>query len=505
VDSTDQRNDEQLLKLYAEQNDREALGVLFSRYQDYAYALARRICRNSATAEDCVQAAFLTIIQNASAYHWGSEQGVRAWLMASVIRACKNRIRSEVRRSRREDLALAEQDDVFVPDLEGGQEEDLRNRAREVLDELNGLPEHYVTAIWMLYYEGLSRKDVAATLEISEKTLDNQVQYGLKKLRQRLAERGITADIASIAAVVPFLPVEGAPDSLGSAISSMLAGPGRSGSVTGVKWGASLAKSAAVLAAIACVAAAVYSFWPQKTPDLVPPAAKASAPATATKPIDYHWDFNAPGVPRELVPVAGKVKHVPKGGPDGTGCLEIDGPVAEMKIDVPVGSFPVVVKWKYALVPTRYGEQELSTSFWFPMTNVVQFLDAGYWFNFENASALGRPAAWMDRVEYYSGSCIDRWTNGKRMDPTIGTSEPGGRVTLIFRGKHLIDDLTIKSVSPKELPDTSAFVDAVKKVPVQNRTGIVKMPHYKNPYRNVPTSVCFYPKIDGWALDPSHK
>lgn len=277
----EQASDDLLLKRYVEQNDREALGVLFRRHADAVYATAMRLCRNSADAEDVVQTVFIKIMESASQYRGGSEMAVKAWLMKSVVWTSKQKIRGEVRRRNREEIANEEQEDSYCPDEQAGQEADLKERAAEILEVLDDLPEHYREALWMHYCQGLSVKDAASALEMPEKTFRNTVGYGLRKLKQKLEEKGVSATVASVVAALPCLPSEAAPVSLlnqiGGLISGASAGQASSAaSVSGAKaiWHLLKLAAGALFVAGACVAV----LWPVYKKDFdATPATRATA------------------------------------------------------------------------------------------------------------------------------------------------------------------------------------------------------------------------------------
>src|SRR5208282_1971489 len=94
------RDDATLLDRYRTADDREALGVLFTRHLDAAYRLARRYAGSAADAEDAVQAALLRFMRRAAQFR--GETTVKAWLLGAVVSECRNRARANQRRTKRE-------------------------------------------------------------------------------------------------------------------------------------------------------------------------------------------------------------------------------------------------------------------------------------------------------------------------------------------------------------------------------------------------------------------
>lgn len=504
----DQMDDAMLLACYVQQNDHAALGALFRRYAGQAYATAQRVCRNPADAEDCVQSAFIKVMQHAGDYRGGSEAGVKVWLMKTVIGTCKDKIRGEVRRRRREESAEEELDDSYLPDNPAGMEDDLKARAQEVLLELDALPEHYRSAIWLRYHHGMSVKDTAGALGISEKTLDNHIQYGLKKLRQRLAAKGVMAGVGSIAAVIPALQIHSAPQSMMEMIAAVASGKFAK-AVTG-KASGSIAPLLVKVAAVSVFAlGAGFLVWKGAHRDVevpLPVQGVLPAPVSPVKPLNIYWDFNADAsnpqkpvtIPAALVPVAGKLKYIPGGGPDKKGCIELTEQISEVKIDVPVSNFPVFVSWKASTMLRDNNFEWLCTAFWFPISDVAQFDDCGPWQK-EAFDRSQKQGAWREHVAYFSGNYIDKWVNGKRLGITACTYDPDGRITLIFRAPHQIDDLTIRSISTNELPDLSLYLNALAKIPASRRSGSQPLPGVISQRTGKELQVAFFPKVYGWA------
>lgn len=273
---TEQLSDEALLQGYVARGDRDALDALFRRYTNAAYATAMRVCRNKADAEDAVQSAFIQAMNSASSYRGDTEHGVRAWLMKIVVNCCKMAIRGAVRRRHREDIAGIEQDEAVLPEDPDAPATELGSRTAEVLEELDRLPEHYRSAIWLHHYEGMSRQAAAEALGWTEKSLSNQVFYGMQKLRKRLAERGVTTNMAGLAAVIPLLTLEQASADLVARIAAIAAGqlPSAGGKGAGAAGGISRIWWAAALVATVATGGVLAAVW-------LSHGKKSAVPATA--------------------------------------------------------------------------------------------------------------------------------------------------------------------------------------------------------------------------------
>lgn len=488
MNTLEHESDDLLIRRYAAQNDREALGILFRRHADAAYSTALRVCRNSADAEDVVQSAFIRIMETAASYRGGSELAFKAWLMKSIIGTSKNKIRTEVRRRNREDTACGDQDDVYIPDEVAGQEADLKQRAAEMIEVLDDMPGQYRDVLLMHYCNGIPVKDAAAAMEMPEKNFRNTLEYGIRKLRQKLAERGVTASAAPVIAALPLLTMETAPAGLLHRINT-IAGRAIHAPATAAAGAKSTGLLLTIAAATLFIAGAGSTMYFASRPEDKPvPPAPAPVPVSEM-PVNYHWDFNTPGIPPELKCTMGKLRHVPGGGPDGNGCLEITGKESRIIINVPVTRFPFVIKWRSSWIATAPHSEASSKSFWFPAHDVATFLDS------ESMKVIKvnqqRMDRWRETVNYHSGSYIDRWADGARRDMTIGRPDPSGKIILTFFSDFLLDDLTIASIATNELPPAANYLKVLERIPADQKQGYINTPELQPAGSDKPARLYF--------------
>jgi RNA polymerase sigma factor (sigma-70 family) len=267
------------LRRFAQQGDRAALGRLFTRHADAAYRLALRYFTTSADAEDAVQVAFLRVLRLAGQFR--GETTVKAWIMGSVVSACRHKLREDTRRSTREQHAA--RPEVNLPSPAD------REQSEAVLRAVQDLPEHYRTPVWLHYYEGMSSPEIAATLELSENTVRSQMNRGVERLRAALAATGCCLTVPALTTALAAVPAEAAPATLTAALSSMALGgaAAASGGTAGAVASkvAALAKAAvatkAGIGVVTVTLAAVGGVWM---------ATRPSAPALPT-PVAL-WKFD---------------------------------------------------------------------------------------------------------------------------------------------------------------------------------------------------------------------
>lgn len=170
--------DDDLLALMQE-DDTEAYRKLVQRHIDRAYALALRILRNAADAEDITQEAFVKAWIRRHDWQSGRAK-FSTWMYRVIMNACIDHLRGP----RNECL-----DDVPEPqDTTIDVVADLHRR--EVfakLDEaMQKLPIQQRAVIALSYHENMSSKDIAEVMGSSISAIDSLLKRGRQRLRDLL-------------------------------------------------------------------------------------------------------------------------------------------------------------------------------------------------------------------------------------------------------------------------------------------------------------------------------
>jgi RNA polymerase sigma-70 factor, ECF subfamily len=171
-----QPGDEQALVERAQQGDRQAFGVLISRYWDRLYRWLYHLSHHQHQAEDLAQETFLKAFRKIGSFRPGSN--FRAWLFRIAYNGFLNQQRVEGR-SRQ----------LFPENLPAGKpgpvEHALSQEALRLLARAMGrLPNDFRAALLLRVEEGLSFRQVAGVLRITEET----ARWRVFKARQKLME-----------------------------------------------------------------------------------------------------------------------------------------------------------------------------------------------------------------------------------------------------------------------------------------------------------------------------
>lgn len=163
----------------ASRGDRRASRALVERELPRVLALAERMTRDRAEAQDIAQDAFLRLW--GAAADWRPRARIGTWLATVTYRLALDRLR---RARRWSDAEMPE-----IADPAPGPDAALigRDRARAVDAAIRALPDRQRAALALVHEQGLSGRDAAATMEISEDALESLLARARRRLRQGLA------------------------------------------------------------------------------------------------------------------------------------------------------------------------------------------------------------------------------------------------------------------------------------------------------------------------------
>jgi len=170
-----------------------AYALLVERYTPRLYRIAARICRHPEDAEDAVQETFLQAVRDLR--KWKPTAPLEAWLVTITVRTAQ---KVDMRSNR----VASRSDSLDVPHQDGGERE-LRDRSTasdpaaaagqadlsaRLAAAIADLPEKYRAAVTLRFQEGLSPKEIAATLGIPERTVRTHLLRGLRALRESVGD-----------------------------------------------------------------------------------------------------------------------------------------------------------------------------------------------------------------------------------------------------------------------------------------------------------------------------
>lgn len=173
------------MRLVASEGSPLAFAVLYERHMREALALAMQLCSRRVLAEEIVQEAFLSIWRGRR--HYDHHRGaVRPWLLWTV----RNRAIDVLRQNLAQEATQDGEDSIdgLSPTREDSIDREVgrRERAREVLAVLHGLPDEQSLVIALAYYGGYTQTEIASMLDTPLGTVKGRMRLGLRKMADGL-------------------------------------------------------------------------------------------------------------------------------------------------------------------------------------------------------------------------------------------------------------------------------------------------------------------------------
>jgi RNA polymerase sigma-70 factor (ECF subfamily) len=262
-----------LFERFRTQGSTAALARVFDETAPALFAVARRIARESADAEDAVQATFLVAIERAAT--WDAERPLEPWLFGILVRQLGLARRKAARVV---DPQRLDAERIEDPTLDVERSELVAT----VAEAVQQLPEHERAVLEPWLFDELRGSDLARRVGVTGSTLRMRLRRGLARLR-----RALPAGLGATAVVLSAVDRS----ALANTKASVLAAAAKSG---GAGTAAAAAGGAATsfgvkAAAAALVAAAVLgggALWrarPERPDSTTRPVSSASTPDAADR------------------------------------------------------------------------------------------------------------------------------------------------------------------------------------------------------------------------------
>lgn len=170
--------------------DQAAFAELYRATSSHLYAVALRILRDPALAEEMLQEAFVNVW-----HHAGSYSAVRAQPQTWLTSIVRNRCLDHVRRREVDTVTMTRDEDEAEMDYEAPGPTPVEmllagaeaHSVRDCVDRLEGMQKQ---AVALAFYEGLSHAELAQHLREPLGTVKSWVRRGLERLKACLEDAG---------------------------------------------------------------------------------------------------------------------------------------------------------------------------------------------------------------------------------------------------------------------------------------------------------------------------
>jgi RNA polymerase sigma-70 factor (ECF subfamily) len=177
-------SDESVLKRLND-GEQRAMGELWGRYAGLLFSQALQILHNATEAEDVVVEVFSEVWRRAGGYH-PERARPAAWLVTLVRRRAIDRFRERRSHERAEERLALERG--RAGDASDGTTEQVRIvELRRLLEQvLARLPERQREAVCLVYFEGLTQREISKKTRTPIGTVKTRLELGLRKMRERI-------------------------------------------------------------------------------------------------------------------------------------------------------------------------------------------------------------------------------------------------------------------------------------------------------------------------------
>ena len=169
--------DQQLLSLLKE-GDRASFTEIYNRYWMVTYRSAIQVLKDEEACMDVLQDVFVWLWQH-------REQLNVNCLKAYLLTAVKFKMLNVIRQGRLKDIAYSK---VKVDEYAAESELEVKELMRMIEEFAQTLPAQARQIFQLSRYQHLSNKEIASEMGISEKTVKNQINISLRKLRSNLGK-----------------------------------------------------------------------------------------------------------------------------------------------------------------------------------------------------------------------------------------------------------------------------------------------------------------------------
>lgn len=161
--------------------DVAAFRSLVDRHLSGVLAVAKRMLRDDAEAEDVAQETMLRLWRSAAGLDVGVP-GLRPWLRRVVSNLCVDRMRSGKRLVVVDELPERAELPTQQSDLE------KRDTSQRVDAALKDLPDRQRTALTLFHYEGLSQVEIGQIMGISDEAVESLLARARRSLKAALRD-----------------------------------------------------------------------------------------------------------------------------------------------------------------------------------------------------------------------------------------------------------------------------------------------------------------------------
>ncbi len=172
--------DVEILELLSK-GDQKSIDLLFNKYYTYLCNVIYRVINDADYAEDIVQEIFTDIWRKRESIN--VQTSLRAYLRRAAVNRSLNHIRKQRMKFDDNEEAVI---DIESDTIDGQQEMEKNELEQRIHDCIDSLPPKCKLVFSMSRFENMSYQEIANHLDISIKTVENQISKALRILRKSI-------------------------------------------------------------------------------------------------------------------------------------------------------------------------------------------------------------------------------------------------------------------------------------------------------------------------------
>ncbi|MCC5891687.1 sigma-70 family RNA polymerase sigma factor [Exiguobacterium sp.] len=165
------------------QKDKQALEILYDRYERILYAFMMQLTKDRDLAEEAMQEVFIKLWRGGGVYD-ESKGKFKSWLFTMG-----RHVAIDLIRKRKPDLQLDESYAETIPSTDRSVESEVewQEERAQIETAMAELPTEQQQVVRLMYFNGLSQQKIAVACNIPLGTVKGRIRLALKQLRKHLS------------------------------------------------------------------------------------------------------------------------------------------------------------------------------------------------------------------------------------------------------------------------------------------------------------------------------
>ncbi len=180
INKLENHSDEELIRLFREKQDLEALGGLYSRYMFLVYGVCMKYFKNREDSQDAVMQIFEVLVKDIPRFEI---QNFKGWLYMVSRNHCLMQLRKTSKEKNRHpeiSSAVFMESTAVMHPIEEESDPDMQERLKNCLEQLK---EEQRRCVELFYYQQQCYKEIATGLNIGEEKVKSYIQNGKRNLK----------------------------------------------------------------------------------------------------------------------------------------------------------------------------------------------------------------------------------------------------------------------------------------------------------------------------------